>query len=300
MAEICGSQLVSEIEHTLDVSAVKIAVLTCDIEPDFGGRTGTRELLEDASFTEQLLQRCTQSHVPLSCFVVTSLLADALPAIRVLREKNTDLHAHSHTHDTRVYQQVSQEEIQKSQDVFSRVFGRPSLGYRAPQGVMMPEDIPALLRAGFQFDASIFPARRRDVFDYRMLPREPWLWRGGVMEIPFAATPAHHRFTVSTLKLWGTFWWKKFLSNTDALPHVFVIDSHLHDFFTPTHFDQLPLSFRLLYGRNRERGFDLLAWIIATLKDHGYLFMTMSGVHAALAEWLQSDPQEGRKRTSVS
>lgn len=296
MAEVCGSQLLSEIERTLDVSGMRIAVLSCDIEKDYGGRTGTQELLEDASFMEQLLQRCTEAHIPLSCFVVTSLLEQSLPAIRVLREKEIDCHAHSHTHDVSTYRAQSQEEIERSQETFSRVFGRPSLGYRAPQGVIMPGDISALVHAGFRFDASVFPARRRGVFDYRMLPRDPWMWKGGVMEIPFAASPAHHRFTVSTLKLWGPFWWKRFLSNLGALPSVFVIDSHLHDFFTPSQFHQLPFFFRLIYSRNSKRGFDLLSWTVETLKRHGYSFMTMRDAHAALAEGRRSDPPGDQRR----
>lgn len=296
MTKVCGSQLLSEIERTLDVSGMRIAVLSCDIEQDYGGRTGTQELLEDASFVVQLLQYCAESQVPPSCFVVTSLLEQSLPAIRFLREKDIDCHAHSHTHDVSVYREKSQEEIGRSQETFSRVFGRPSLGYRAPQGVILPGDLSALVNAGFRFDASVFPARRRDVFDYRMLPRDPWLWKGDIMEIPFAASPAHHRFTVSTLKLWGPFWWKKFLFSLDALPSVFVIDSHLHDFFTPSQFHKLPPSFRLIYSRNRKRGFDLLSWTVETLKRHGYSFMTIRDAHAALVEGLRSDPQEGRRR----
>ncbi|KKW39275.1 hypothetical protein A2454_02805 [Candidatus Peribacteria bacterium RIFOXYC2_FULL_55_14] len=273
-------RLQGDIDRAIAIDAFpRTAVLTCDIEPDYGARTGTAALLEEEQPLNDVLAFCAAQKLPLSCFVVTSLLQGNKGGICVLRAANLDVHAHSHTHNTQQYRVSSAEEMQKAQDVFSAFFGRPSLGYRAPQGVLYPGDIQALSGAGYAFDSSVFPSRRRGLFDYRALPTEPWMWRGGVLELPFAALAhSRRRVTVSMLKLRGRRFWQRQLREPAHWPHVFVIDSHLHDFFTPGNFHHLPLAYRLAYGRRKEQGFALLSWLVELLKGQGYRFVDMTSL----------------------
>lgn len=258
----------------------KVAAVTCDIETDFGGRVGTRELLEATEYGETLLSFCTEHRTPLTGFVVTALLDQHLPGIQLLREQNIELHPHSYSHDTKTYRANSAAEMARSQKEWKLHFGSTATGYRAPQGVVSMTDPDALQENGFQFDASIFPALRRNVFDYRDLPREPWIWNSGVMEIPFAATEDRSRLTLSMLKLRGKKYWSK---RMNSLPSTVVIDTHLHDFFTPTSFNKLPIPMRIAYSRNRQEGFELLQWLIEQLRQQGYSFTSMQTIASDLS-----------------
>ena len=266
--------LQEQIDTVYDSEALpKVACITCDIEMDFGGRIGTTELLETKDHADHLIDFCSEHKTPLTGFVVTKLLDKKLPGINKFRD--IELHPHSHTHKTKTYRLESAKEMARCQEEWSKHFGTSATGYRAPQGVMTDSDPDALTQNGFIFNASIFPARRRGVFDYRDLPREPWLWNSGVKEIPFAATEDRSRLTLSTLKLLGKGYWKK---KIDTLPNIVVIDTHLHDFATPTAFNALPIPLRIAYSRNKQKGYVLLDWLIGELKQRGYTFDTMNTV----------------------
>ena len=266
--------LLPSIERIPDCSSFpKTAVLTCDIEQDHGGRVGSYELLETPAFLTSYLDWCKSKDVPVSAFVVTSLLGQ-YPILRLLQEKQIDTHAHSHFHVMPTYYQHTREEILQSQEVFRTFFGHSSLGYRAPQGIVMPGDDDTLTQAGFSFDASLFPARRFHLFDYRALPRTPWLWKSGVWEIP-SGTAGRWMMSITYLKILGQRFWSRLL-NDDDLPRILVIDSHLHDFFPVATRRTLPLPMRLLYRRNSEGGFALLSWLMERLREKGYVFTDMS------------------------
>lgn len=250
-----------------------VATLTCDIEPDYGGRIGTSELLEDAAYSNKFLSWLQSRSLPCTGFVVTSLLQRKLPGIEAWKARGIDLLPHSYTHDTSSYQEHSTEEIFRSQEAYQEFFHTTASVYRAPQGIIMPSDPETLRRAGYSCDASVFPSLRRGLFDYRGLPQTPWKWRSGVLELPFATTLHRRMLTVSYLKLYGKFFWKHWIRG--PLPRVLVIDSHLHDFFVPQKRSGLPLLLRLAYARNADAGFTLLDWLCTALRARGYRFTTM-------------------------
>lgn len=273
--------LLPEIASVIPGPLPLLAAFTCDIEPDFGMRTGTTELLEEERYMHAVLDAARENAFPITAFVVTELLSRNLPGIRLLRETGVELHPHSHTHDRKRYAKASGEEIRKSQDAFHRELGRRATGYRAPQGVLYPGDIEVLTESGFSFDASVFPGCRFGVFDNRAFPREPWRWKGGLLELPFATTGKRAMLTMSYLRLYGEHVWERRLHASD-LPRILILDAHLHDFFTPASVRRLPLPFRLAYGRNCDRGLAFLAWITETLKCAGYRFTTMQAIADAL------------------
>ncbi|MFA6039759.1 MAG: polysaccharide deacetylase family protein [Candidatus Peribacteraceae bacterium] len=283
-----GTDLLPSIGHTLeDASLPRTAVLTCDIEPDYGGRTGTAELLREKRFTAELMRWCGDRSLPLSAFVVTSLLGERLPAVDALRDGGIDVHCHAHTHNVRTYFQHSREEIARSQEAFTAFFGASATGYRAPQGILLPGDDTALAQNGFLFDSSVFPGRRPGLFDCRTLPLTPWEWRSGVLELPLAATARRRLLTLSHLKLRGKTLWQSILRQ-DALPPILIVDSHLHDFFPPSSAAGLPWTLRLAYARNRTKGFALLEWLLDVLRERGYRFQSMTGLAQTLREALRA------------
>ncbi len=285
MSEVLGESLRPEVAAPVDAPPVgaRWAAVTCDVEPDYGNRTQSSDLIADPKYLDTLVAHCTSLGVPLSAFVVTQCLSSHPSLTRALVEHDLDVHAHSHRHDTQRYATSSVEEIAACQECFRSHFGRPAMGYRAPQGLVVPGDSAAMADREFVFDASVFPSRRRGLFDYRRLPREPWRWKSGVVELPFAsAGRGRAMLTVSYLKLFGKLYWRSVLK-PDILPRVLVIDSHLHDFFKAPTFGQLPLAFRLAYSRNRRNGLALLGWLIGVLRGFGYEFLTMSELYRRVA-----------------
>ncbi|MBT3224646.1 MAG: polysaccharide deacetylase family protein, partial [Proteobacteria bacterium] len=170
--EIRGETLLEDIERILPTTTGRVAAITCDIEPDFGNRTNSEELLTHRRHLDQLHQLLASHETPLSVFVVTRCLRhDSL--VQTIIEHQLDAHAHSHNHDMASYQTNTRQEIHTSQEAFVSCFGRPALGYRAPQGVLLPNDPEEIAQAGFAFSSSVFPSRRRGLFDYRALPQTP-------------------------------------------------------------------------------------------------------------------------------
>ncbi|MFP4056844.1 MAG: polysaccharide deacetylase family protein [Candidatus Brocadiia bacterium] len=284
MGEVLATRLLDEVDAAVRVpEGLRLAAITCDVEPDYGNRVGSAELLENGRHLDALAVRCRELEVPLSVFVVTGYLGRCPDLARVIAERGPDAHAHSHAHEMARYRERSASEIRCSQEAFAGCFGRPALGYRAPQGLVVPGDSAALAASGYAFSASVFPARRRGVFDYRALPQVPWRWRSGVVELPFASTLGRRRMlTLSYLKLLGTLYWRRAL-RPERLPPVLVIDSHLHDYFVPRAYGRLPLAFRLAYRRNKHRGLALLAWLVARLRELGYQFFSMTELYHRVA-----------------
>jgi len=274
------SSMRDQMDGVFAAPAERVAVMTCDVEPDFGNRTGTCELLEDRKYLDALIDNCRSLGVPLSAFIVTAYLERELGFVAAVLDDGLDVHAHSHSHDIGSYRSQSAREIEESQRVFRRVFGRDATGYRAPQGVLVSGDPAALADNGFAFSASVFPSRRRGVFDFRDMPQVPWRWKSGVVELPFASTvPGRRMVTVSYLKLLGKLYWHRVLRCVDNLPPILIIDSHLHDFFEPRSFANLPMLFRLAYRRNRRNGFTLMAWLILRLRALGYRFVSVEELY---------------------
>jgi len=277
---ISGIELKDEIRSVIDVSGLpRTAAITCDIEPDYGGRTKTRELLDDRSYLDSLAAHCQMLEVPLSVFIVTNLLKTNSQFLGAVRDHDLDVHAHSHNHSILHYATNSASEIRAASEAFRKYFGREPLGYRAPQGLIVPGDWEVMADCGFTFSASVFPVHRPRLFDYRSLPQDPWKWAGGVVELPFASTQKGRRIlSVSYLKLLGRIYWKRVLARQENMPRILIIDSHLHDFYVAESFRDLPLHYRLAWGRNRHQGFTHLSWLVQTLRRHGYTFVSMREV----------------------
>jgi len=260
----------------------KLAAITIDFEQDYGDRVGQFNILDDRPGIDLLINLFASHGVPISAFVQTNLF-DRYPRAReVLTALAADLHAHSHTHDTRTFD--GDYEIPTSYAEFERVMGQGPLGYRAPQGVLHPGDIDRIRSAGFCFSSSIFPSFRPGKFNHRGFPLTPFLWENGLLELPFAAIPLlRYVISLSYLKLMG---WSlnRSLFTLLGLPRVIVFDSHLHDYlFNEKSFRQLPTKVRLAWGINRKAGLKYTDRFIGLLKSKGYRFVTMTELyHLAL------------------
>ena len=261
----------------------KVACLTLDFERDYGDRIGEFNLLHDTEGLSRLGQLFRELSLPVSAFICTDLLVEYPSSLAVVEDLAVDYHCHSHTHDTDDFD--SARELRKTAATFTDQFGYAPLGYRAPMGVLYPDDIMLLKEHGFKFSASVFPTWRPGRFNNRSLPLLPFRYGNGIIELPFAAIPGIRSVvSLSYLKMLG--WWLNRLGfGLCGLPDVLVIDSHLHDFLVDEKsFRQLPWKLQLAWSRNKYAGCEYLARLVQHLRQRGYRFITMTRLYELLVE----------------
>jgi len=277
------SHLLTRIKKILQPRQQKFACFTIDIEPDYGGRTGTTNLITSKSAITRLADILLPSEIPITAFITTDiLLSNGNNLIENLRASGiADFHCHSHTHTTTKYSINSTHEISKSFDTLNKFLDKNRIvGYRAPQGLLNYKDIDAIKKTGFHFSSSIFPSFRPQKFNNLKLPCIPFIYDNGLIEFPLAVIKyLKVIFSLSYTKLLGL---KTTLALTRlfGLPEIVIIDSHLHDFITdePT-YQKLSPVFKAIYSRNKHNGGDYFHQIVSFLKQQNYKFITMSELY---------------------
>ncbi len=261
------------------VTKQKLACITLDFELDYGDRVNRFGILaenkgEVASFIELL----KSENIPLSGFIRTDMFEKYPGSIELCKNLFTDMHGHSHTHDTKNFD--SEFEIQTCYEKLTDVLGSPPLGYRAPQGVLYPGDIDIIKRAGFKFSSSVFPSYRPGKFNNLGKPNKPYFHKNNLLEIPMSTIRVIPLiFSMSYYKLVGHHIYN-FLLKTLGTPNVLVIDTHLHDFIlnTESH-SKLPAILRYLWSRNSHRSIDYFKQIIDYLKKNNYKLVSISDLY---------------------
>ncbi len=276
----------------------RIACLTLDIEADYHDLVPERhyQALEDESVWEWLTDFSREQRVSWTAFVVGELLETKPALAERLSSTGWELGLHSYSHDP--HRTDTPEEIRRGKEAFAAAFGYNPIGYRAPLGKITPQGVRNLLAEGFHYDASIFPTWRPGAFNHLKDPLEPHMIGfdgegASLAEIPFAVIPRLRLVvSVSYIKLLGLRFYRWALTRF-GLPDVAVIDCHFHDLApSPDAYRQLPLSWKLVYRRNRNRGREVLSWLVSWLKDSGYEFMRLEDVATLVRE------EGGSARTS--
>lgn len=274
----------------------RLFAMTLDLESDFSGALHNEyALLRQPERVETLLKRLKERGVPLSAFVVGELLEKFSELIELFVRYGTEFHCHSYGHDPE--DTDSGAEIGKARDAYVRYFGKPPLGYRAPDGRISRNGIEQLEAHGFKFDASIFPSYYPNPFKYLFRRSRPHFYGDTrVVEIPNTPiSPLRIMLSLSYIKLLGIKPYLRLL-RWSRLPKTAVFGSHLHDFFTDSDaLSRMPGFWRTVYGRNRDLGLDFLDEILDFFQGEGYSFMTMSGVYSRFMESTKSpDDEEAR------
>jgi peptidoglycan/xylan/chitin deacetylase (PgdA/CDA1 family) len=257
----------------------KLACITLDFETDYGDRIGGAfHILDEKEKLAELARLYRDLDVPVSAFIRTDLLERHPRSVDLVRELAEDLHCHSHTHAMTGFE--SEREIAETQATFTRVFGAPALGYRAPLGIVRPGEIELLARHGFRFSSSIFPVFFPGRFDNRGLPASPFVYENGIVELPFAAVPrARTTISLSFLKLFGETA-NRALFSAFGLPTALVFDSHLHDYIVcEESFRQLPFRLRCAWSVNKHEGLRYFARFVEHLRREGYELVTMTRLY---------------------
>jgi hypothetical protein len=249
--------------------------LTLDLEPDHAGLLPEYfGLCENRETIKEFLDFLKQQKVPLTVFVTGKCIEKRPAALPLFEDYGCEFHSHGYAHRAR--RPDHPEDIAKGKEVFERYFGYPPQGYRAPEGKITEQGIEKLKELGFTFDSSIFPSFWPNPFKYLRLPYSPHHIDGTkILELPFSIiNPLKLTFSLSYVKLLG-FGFYRFFFNHFRQPDVIVFDSHLHDLFPSRKHNRLPLFWRMVYNRNKTRGFLLLKKTLALIKNKGYSFVSM-------------------------
>lgn len=255
------------------------ACITLDLEPDHAGRMAPAYTAWREERVDALLGVLGTHGAPLTAFVVGASLAERPRVVERFLEHGTEFQLHSYSHDLRAPD--SREQIERGQDAFTRFFGRPAEGYRAPEGRISDDGFRHLEELGFSWDSSVFPSfwpRPR----YLAYPRAPYRPRPRLLEVPIGTLGAGRIIvSLSWMKLLGWSAYGRLLAG--PLPDPLVFDMHLHDLVPLDSARDLGVPWRWIYGRNAEAGFTYLERFLEHVKERGFRFTTVSAVASRFA-----------------
>jgi peptidoglycan/xylan/chitin deacetylase (PgdA/CDA1 family) len=267
----------------------KVACLTLDLEPDLRAPDGRVRLLDDDAKLEWLLALLKREAVPLTSFTVMSMAErypDRLQALA--READIEFAVHSYSHDRA--NPASDYEVERSWDVFGKLFNAPPQGYRAPNCLIDHAGIARLARRGFEYDSSIVPSVRFDEYGYNNLSygRTPFRFEvdgRGIIEFPVACLAGVRvPLIFSYAKVFGVAAYR-LASAVLPLPDVAVTFFHPYDLYAGEIADNIPGWKRYAHLRNAGRAPLLLERLIAMFKWQGYRFAKLGDV----AQRLETD-----------
>jgi peptidoglycan/xylan/chitin deacetylase (PgdA/CDA1 family) len=277
----------------LDLSALrkKVACLTLDLEQDYG------TLLQEPSYEgiehiPDLVEFFNNRNIPLTCFVQGSLLKTHPNQVESLAALDVEFEIHAFSH-LRAKESNHRSEIERSKQAYSNFFGKEPVGYRCPDGVIDEAGYEILAANGFKFDSSIFPSIRPGAFSNLRKPTKPFRINSlGTIEFPFTVFSHVIRVPIalSYIKLFGKPY--LYLLKEFNLPGLVVFDFHLHDLFSLSSFEKIPLErfhlierliFKKIYQRDNE-GLLVLSEFISILEEKGYNFQKLIDVYQVVAK----------------
>jgi hypothetical protein len=184
-----------------------------------------------------------------------------------------ELHAYDHTS---IFKSIAERKknMRRGIEAYRNFFGSTPKFYRAPNGMISPEEIDLLINEGLYAGSNFFPTRFPGRFNNSHIPRTPFFVnRTNYFEVPVAVTSRFSvPYSLSYIKLIGS---KLFsLLENGQLPENLVFDFHLHDLFPDQYHKKIKLSplHRLAYsinGSNKKSMF-IFVKFIESLIAHNY------------------------------
>jgi peptidoglycan/xylan/chitin deacetylase (PgdA/CDA1 family) len=263
-----------------DVGA--LACITMDIEPDYTQiphRERGYGLFDTPGHFERFAELMARHEVKLTCFVVGHTLRDRPDHIRELSEMGVEFGPHSLTHD--LAGQGSEREIRGGIDAFTDFFGRYPRGYRSAQGRVTKGMLEMLEKQRIVYDSSVIPSIRPGVYWNADKPTDPFRWRGlSLVELPIGAIPRIRLpLALSYIKILGP---RAFATAQSLLgvPQFLVFLLHPMDLtYDQEAYKGLSTPLRVAYSINRSRGWELLDWYLARLRNAGYRFACLGELY---------------------
>lgn len=269
----------------------KYACLSIDVEVDPGRKNLVPLLFSDSTKLTYLKEVLQRNSVPLTAFVVmrdVNLFKGGLDDL--CENIEIELGTHSYSHIQKV--SASKEEVDRSFEAFSKTWGYPPLGYRAPNTLINHFGLKNLIKKGYYYDGSIVPSMRFDEFHYNnwSYPRTPFKFihdGNELIELP-VATMAGIRIPLifSYVKLFGLNAYKA-ISHVFPFPEQVVLYFHPYDLYPSECKDGFVKPWkRFAHLRNSGKEFKILDELIKYLLKSGYKFITMG----ELAKSVKNEP----------
>lgn len=138
--------------------------------------------------TQIWLDYLAQHQLKGTFFVVGRVAEHAPEFVRRIAESGHEIacHSYDHTPITRQSPDQFRDHTKRAKDILEQTIGKKMQGYRAPVFSLTAKTswAPAILaELGFDYSSSILPSRN-PLHGYPGLPREPFLWKEGLMELP--------------------------------------------------------------------------------------------------------------------
>jgi peptidoglycan/xylan/chitin deacetylase (PgdA/CDA1 family) len=273
--------------HNHQEEKEKKVYLTLDLEKDYGTALKNDQFfaLENCKDLIKLLEKYK---IPLTIFIQTKILEkDILPECLLNSEIKIEYGVHSHSH--KIGNGINyHNEIKLSTDMFTSFFNRRPLGYRAPDGVICTSYLNEIKKFGYLYDSSFTPSWRFKRFTNKPVKTKPFLTNCGLLEIPFSVCSNLFAIPISLsyFKLIGNVYQRLYLTKSENSRIVFNI--HLHDLKNPKNsFSKLPYSYKIIYLRNNNFGFDILKKILLTFLKQGVKFDILSNYAKELLQKYQ-------------
>ena len=158
---------------------------TFDVEPHQPDPRDDRSYPE---VTRRVLAWLAARDIRGTVFVVGTAAADhpGLVTESVAHGHEVGLHSWDHTPLTELSPARFRDETRRGKDLLEDLVGEPVIGYRAPTFSLVRETVWAtdiLADLGFTYSSSVLPARS-PLHGFPGLPREPFTWPSGLIELP--------------------------------------------------------------------------------------------------------------------
>jgi len=228
--------------------------LTLDFEEDLGSANPAKSFYCHQG-SDTLVSFVIEGDLKITMFITGEIL-EKYPELLEPYLKNPgnfqfELHAYDHT---TIFKSIPErkENMLQGIEAYRKFFGKTPKYYRAPNGMISPEEIKLLIDEGVYAGSNFFPTRFPGRFNNSHIPKTPFFVnQTNYFEVPVAVT---NRFSVpyslSYIKLVGS---KMFsLLENDLAPDDLVFDFHLHDLFPDQYRNKikLPALHRLAYSIN--------------------------------------------------
>jgi len=206
-------------------------VLTVDVEADGGGFPESGRTFESFRMLPRLLDALGTRGVPLTAFVEGEILEHRPALVEPLAAAGAVIESHAYDHSAVAADLPARiDNLERGLAAYRACFGAQAAGFRAPYGIIGPEEIARLSRSGMRYDASVFPCFFPGRFNNFSAPRTPYRHAGTQLpELPFGALGVS-RFPLglSFVQLVG---WHAFraLFTISPKPPCFIFNFHLHD-----------------------------------------------------------------------
>ncbi len=257
----------------------KKVYLTLDLEQDYGTALHTKNYFS-LPILNPLLVYLEKEKIPLTIFIQGKLIEDNVIDVDFFSYNiDIEIEPHSFSHFCQGKTDMK-EEIEKSISILTQKYNIIPIGYRFPDGNILPKDYTYLQDNNIIYDASIFPSWRPGRFNNSKMLKTPHITQNGITEIPFTVLGDRMPIPISLsyFKLVGKY---LFLKLKRKMPKRIVYDFHLHDLnpIPQESFKKLPFFYKIIYSRNKQNGFKYFIKFIEFCKNNGYKFDTLKNYY---------------------